>query len=154
MNKKLENPVERLDPAECWELLGPVTVARLAVVVDRQPEIFPVNYVLDKGTVVFRSDVGTKVRAAIQDLCAMEADGYDPGTGTAWSVVVKGPARIISDPQEKKDVDALHLDPWQPGPKVHYLRLLPAVVTGRRFKTTRPDIWTTPVTDARTEEFH
>ena len=56
--------------------------------------------------------------------------------------------------EEKAAADALHLDPWQPGSKSHYLRLTLDALTGRRFKTTRPDIWNTPVWDARSELFH
>ncbi len=135
-------------------MLGQTTVGRLALIVENHPDIFPVNYVLDEGSIVFRTGIGTKFWSSMRDPCALEIDGFNAGSGKAWSVVVRGQARLIVDQQEKAAADALHLDPWQPGSKRHYLRLSFDAVTGRRFKTTRPDVWTTPVWDPRSELFH
>ena len=52
--------IERLDPEECWALLGQMNVGRLAVLVEGHPDIFPVNYVLDGQGIVFRTGAGTK----------------------------------------------------------------------------------------------
>ena len=46
----------------CWMLLRSVEVARLAVSVDDRPDIFPVNFVVDHGTVVIRTWVRVEVR--------------------------------------------------------------------------------------------
>ncbi|KRE80418.1 pyridoxamine 5'-phosphate oxidase family protein [Arthrobacter sp. Soil762] len=154
MTQEAADPIERLSPDECWELLGRTSVGRFAVIVEDHPEIFPVNYVLEHGSIVFRTGVGTKYWATMKDPCALEIDGYDASSGKAWSVVVRGRTRLILDREEKKAADALNLDPWQPGSKSHYLRLDFEAVTGRRFTTTRPDIWHTPATDPRTDIFH
>ena len=62
----------------CWMLLRSVEVARLAVSVDAQPDIFPINFVVDHGTVVFRTDEGSKFAAMMSNrLVAFEVDGYD-----------------------------------------------------------------------------
>ena len=62
-----------------------------------RPEIFPINFVVDHGTVVFRTAEGTKLAGAVQgDAVAFEADGYERDTGEAWSVVVKGHAEEIA----------------------------------------------------------
>jgi hypothetical protein len=54
------------------------------------PEIFPVNYVVAHGTVVFRTAAGLKhVSARLNRLVTLEADGVDLEKGVAWSVVVK-----------------------------------------------------------------
>lgn len=154
MSNQPQDPIERLAPEECQELLRSTNVGRLAVIVDHHPDIFPVNYVLDQGSIVFRTGIGTKFWATMKDPCALEIDGYSALSGKAWSVVVRGQTRLILDREEKAAADALHLDPWQPGSKSHYLRLNLDAVTGRRFTTKRPDIWNTPVTDARTDTFH
>ncbi|MDQ0028675.1 pyridoxamine 5'-phosphate oxidase family protein [Arthrobacter bambusae] len=154
MNPQSADAVERLSPEECLELLGHATVGRLAVIVGKHPDIFPVNYVVDRGSIVFRTGVGTKFWSTMRDPCALEIDGFEAGSGKAWSVVARGPAHLIVDLQEKAAADALHLDPWQPGSKSHYLRLTLDALTGRRFKATRPDIWNTPLWDARSELFH
>ena len=44
-----------LSESECWELLDHATVGRLAVDIAGQPDIFPINFVVDKSGIVFRS---------------------------------------------------------------------------------------------------
>ena len=46
-----------------------------------RPEIFPINYVVDHGTVVFRTAEGTKLAGAVQRDVAFEADGYETADG-------------------------------------------------------------------------
>lgn len=139
---------------ECWELLADDTLGRLALVVDGHPEIFPVNYALDRRSIVFRTSGGTKLWGAMTERpAALEIDGYDPRTEEAWSVVVRGGTREIADQAEKDAVDALRLEPWQPGKKEHYIRLDPRALTGRRFKVARPDVWNTRLSDRRRASF-
>ena len=139
---------------ECWELLGAGVVGRLALVVDGHPEIFPLNYVLDRRTIVFRSAGGTKLWGAkAARPAALEIDGYDPERQEAWSVVLRGDTELISSQEEKDVVDALRLEPWQPGDKGNYIRLTPQALTGRRFKVNRPDVWNTRPNDARRSTF-
>ena len=88
--------IEVLSTTRCWELLRESVVGRLAVTVDGGPDIFPVNPVVDHGTIVFRTSAGTKLAAAKGRDVAFEVDGYDISTAQAWSVVVKGRAHEIS----------------------------------------------------------
>ncbi|MDQ2797378.1 MAG: pyridoxamine 5'-phosphate oxidase family protein [Actinomycetota bacterium] len=118
----------------CWELLRTSVVGRLAVVFDGQPDIFPVNYVVDHGSVVFRTAAGTKLAAAKGRDVAFEADGYDTADGTAWSVVVKGRATAIRELNESIAVMSLPLLPWQEGNKPWFIRVDDTSVTGRRLK--------------------
>ncbi|HEY8701202.1 MAG TPA: pyridoxamine 5'-phosphate oxidase family protein [Arthrobacter sp.] len=139
---------------DCWELLEAGVVGRLALIVDEHPEIFPVNYVLERRSIVFRTAVGTKLWGANASRpAALEIDGYDPHQEEAWSVVARGETAIITNPDEIAAVDALHLEPWQPGPKDHYVRLSPRALTGRRFKVNKPDVWNTRLTDQRRSSF-
>jgi nitroimidazol reductase NimA-like FMN-containing flavoprotein (pyridoxamine 5'-phosphate oxidase superfamily) len=108
--------VQNLGNHECWALLRTVSVGRLAVLVDGQPDIFPINYTVDGGTLVFRTGQGTKLAAASGGApVALEADGVDATTGLAWSVVVKGPAKAITGTENILDSAALFLFPWQAG---------------------------------------
>jgi uncharacterized protein len=139
---------------QCWDLLDSETVGRLGLVVDEHPEIFPVNYVLDNRTIVFRTGRGRKlwgVMAARPSV--LEIDGYDPRSEDAWSVVARGETHLIEDPEELARVEAQGLQPWQPGPKDRYIRLTPRVLTGRRFKVNPPDVWETRPNDARRASF-
>jgi nitroimidazol reductase NimA-like FMN-containing flavoprotein (pyridoxamine 5'-phosphate oxidase superfamily) len=122
-----------LSTNQCWELLRESVVGRLAVTVDGSPDIFPVNPVVDHGTIVFRTTAGTKLAATKGRDVAFEVDGYDAGTAQAWSVVVKGRAFQILEIEETLRALRLPLYPWQPGRKPRFVRIEPTTVTGRRF---------------------
>lgn len=142
--------VEHLPVHVCWALLRTTDVGRLAVLMDDHPDIFPLNYAVDHGTLVFRSGEGTKVTGALSEApVALEADGYEPTTATAWSVVVKGRAEAIFQPQGLIDTVDLPLFPWQAGDKNRFIRVVPDVITGRRFPVANPHIWRVPLTDTR-----
>lgn len=142
---------EILETNECWELLRGVSVGRLAVVVEDHPDIFPVNYKVDHGTLVFRTGEGTKLHAALGDApVAIEADGVNADTGVAWSVVVKGQASAVKLTQDVLDTVGLLLFPWEAGQKDQFIRITPSKVTGRRFKVTPPVTWWSPLDDAPT----
>jgi len=124
---------QELTKSECFELLAREQLGRVAVVDDRGPMIFPVNFVLDRHMVVLRTDEGTKLNAAIKgSRVAFEIDGADPVTRTGWSVLVRGEAVEVTDPAELARLRKLPLHPWAPGAKAHYARILPATLTGRR----------------------
>ena len=64
-------------------------------------------------------------------------------------MVVKGRAERIEQIQDLMDTVDLPLFPWQPGPKNRFIRILPAVVTGRRFPVADPSVWRTPLSEAK-----
>jgi uncharacterized protein len=138
------SPVQNLEHHECWAMLRTVSVGRLAVLVDGRPDIFPINYAVDGGTLVFRTGEGTKLSGASGDAAvALEADGVDSATGLAWSVVVKGTGRVVTGTDEVLDTSQLYLFPWQAGRKDAFVRITPDSVTGRRLKVTEPMTWWT-----------
>lgn len=127
-------PMEHLDAAECWSLLRTGDVGRLAVSIADHPDIFPVNYVVDGTSIVFRTAAGTKLAGAVLGRSvAFEIDGYDPAAGEAWSVVVKGRAREIEHMIEYFAAEELPLFPWHASPKPDFVRIDGEIVTGRRF---------------------
>lgn len=143
------NSATELAPHQCWALLRTVQIGRLAVWVESHPDIFPINYVVDHASIVFRSGEGTKLAGALaQSPVAFEVDGYDPGTSHAWSVVVKGETESIRKTEDVLDSFTLPLFPWHAGHKEHFARIIPTVLTGRRFKVADPDMWRTPFMDA------
>jgi uncharacterized protein len=124
---------QELTKSECFELLARERLGRVAVVDDRGPVVFPVNFVLDRHMVVFRADAGTKLDAACRgSRVAFEVDGTDAAAHTGWSVLIRGEAVEVTDPAELARLRKLPLDPWAPGAKTHYVRILPTVLTGRR----------------------
>jgi len=124
---------QELSKSECFQLLARERLGRVAVVDDRGPVVFPVNFVLDRHMVVFRTDEGTKLDTACRgSRVAFEVDGTDAVDRTGWSVVVRGEAVEVTDRSELARLRKLPPDPWAPGAKTHYVRILPAVLTGRR----------------------
>jgi hypothetical protein len=130
-----------LEPDECWALLDASEVGRLAVAIRNHPDIFPINYIVDRGAVVFRTAEGTKLAAAVLGVSvAFEIDGYNPDAGEAWSVVVKGRAVEIERMQDVFEAAELPLFPWQAAPKHRFVRIEPDEVTGRRFHVVGNDV--------------
>ena len=134
--------LERLNERDCWDLLAATPVGRIGVLNDSAPEVYPVNHVVDDRTIVFRTEPGSKLRGLLRSpAVCYEVDGIDPEERTGWSVLVKGTARQIDDPDELRRVADLDLRYWALGPKDHWIRITPAEVTGRR-------IWRRPSTTA------
>jgi uncharacterized protein len=140
--------LEHLTPAQCWALVRSVPVGRIGVLNDSAPEIYPLNHVVDHDTVVFRTDPGAKLRGLCRSpsVC-FEVDGIDAGTATGWSVLVKGRAVEVHDPDDLRRLSDLPLRYWAVGDKVHWVRIVPAEVTGRR-------IWNRAVRDLPGEVPH
>ena len=128
---------EVLGLSDCWQLLRGAPVGRLALTRGDQPEIFPVNFVVDHASIVFRTQEGTKLTFSLGRRVAFEADGYDAESGEAWSVVVKGKAWEVSQLHEVLDALELPLFPWHATPKGHVIRIEPDAVSGRRFRVAR-----------------
>lgn len=128
--------MEQLTVSQCWALLRSVPVGRLAVVVDGKPEIFPLNHVIDHGTVVFRTAEGTKLMGTLGQDVAYEADGVLEGGAVAWSVVVKGRGREVAKLHESLESLELPLFPWHRGPKPRIIRIEPEGISGRQFVVT------------------
>jgi nitroimidazol reductase NimA-like FMN-containing flavoprotein (pyridoxamine 5'-phosphate oxidase superfamily) len=124
---------EVLSVPDCWALLREQSVGRLAVDHDGRPDIFPVNYAVDHGTVVFRTGSGSLFASSAGAWVAFEVDGYDVAAATAWSVVIRGTAQEVRELDDVVDLLAMPLLPWHPGPKPRLVRVEPDSVTGRRF---------------------
>jgi uncharacterized protein len=128
-----DDPVTILSASESWNLLASVALGRLVTVVDGQAEIFPVNFVVQRKTVLFRTAEGTKlVSAAINNRVLFEADEHDVAEG--WSVIVKGVARTMHSDEEVREAQRAQLLSWIATRKLHYVRVLPTAITGRRFR--------------------
>ena len=113
-------------------------MGRLAVVVHGKPEIFPITHIVDHGTVVFRTAVGTKLEASVGGPVAFEVDGVDFEKRLAWSVVVKGDAHEIHGTVEMINALTLPLSPLHPSAKPRFVRIDPTSITGREFTITAP----------------
>jgi uncharacterized protein len=128
----ISQPVAVLSADESLDLLARNALGRLVTSVNGQPEIFPVNFVVQNRTVLFRTAEGTKlVSAAINNNVLFEVDDHDAAQG--WSVVVKGVARMVRGRDEMAEAQRAQLMPWTATLKQHYVRIQPISITGRRF---------------------
>jgi nitroimidazol reductase NimA-like FMN-containing flavoprotein (pyridoxamine 5'-phosphate oxidase superfamily) len=120
---------------ECNALLAEARLGRLAVVVDGRPEIFPVNHVFDEtdGCVAFPTNANTKLHAALSwPFVAFEIDGMDDDPPRGWSVLVVGHAEEVTDADVIARLAARRRTVWRAGLLMHWLRIVPSKVTGRR----------------------
>ena len=126
--------VQTLDREECMRLMKghPACVGRIALGGPR-PTIFPVNYAIDEGNVVFRTGPGSKFHAAVESsFVAFEVDWVEPSLQLGWSVVVRGQARLLTHPADIDRVQRLPLLPWTNGDKAHFVSIESKLVSGRR----------------------
>lgn len=133
MMSATDEPVIVLSASQSWELLASVALGRLITSVEGQPAIFPVNFVVQRRTVLFRTAEGTKlVSTAIKNNVLFEADGYDRDEG--WSVIVKGNPRRLRTEDEIAEAQQAGLRPWTATLKLHWVRIVPYSITGRRIR--------------------
>lgn len=127
------DPVAILSERESWDLLDGVALGRLVTAVDDEAHIFPVNFVVQNRTILFRTAAGTKlISAAINNQVVFEADDHNSAEG--WSVIVRGIARTVRTDEELDEAERAQLLPWTATTKTHYVRVSPVRVTGRRFR--------------------
>lgn len=124
---------EELTETECWDLVAQAVVGRIAICLDGRAHIFPINFVRDQDSIVFRTAAGTKLSAAGDRHVAFEVDGYEADRGVAWSVIIAGHAAEIVSRADWSHADELPLFPWHVAPKPHFVRVTADEISGRRF---------------------
>lgn len=127
------DPVTVLDEHEAWNLLSSVPLGRLVTSFGGQLEIFPVNFVVQNGTVLFRTAEGTKLFTTVMnEKVLFEADDHTVAEG--WSVIVRGSAKMLSSAEDIHEADQAGLMPWVPTEKLRYVRVTPTEISARRFQ--------------------
>ncbi len=121
-----------LTPTECLDLLGSVRLGRVAYD-DDGPVVLPVNYVVDRGTLLFRTSPYGKLGRHMQgSQVAFEVDQIDESTGAGWSVLVRGRAGYV-DPLDLPETGARPASWREPeGLQSLHVRITPTSVSGRR----------------------
>ncbi|GLW66901.1 pyridoxamine 5'-phosphate oxidase [Actinomadura rubrobrunea] len=129
-----DEPILTLDRRTCLALLGGVSIGRVAWADDDgRVTVLPVNFVMDGDAVVFRTSSGAKLAAvARRRPMTFEADDAEPALRTGWSVLVQGPAEIITDVDELRRLESRGLEPWATDAKPYFVRVAARHVTGRR----------------------
>ncbi|MDO5076242.1 pyridoxamine 5'-phosphate oxidase family protein [Corynebacterium sp.] len=124
--------VKILSAEECFERLASQELGRIVVRRKDDMDIFPVNYVVDQGCVYIRSAEGNKVfTVALNHDVLFEVDLVE--VETAWSVVIKGEAELLTRSEDIAHADSLPLTPWLPTLKYNYVKITPNQISGRSF---------------------
>lgn len=128
-----QGPISVLGDSEAWNLLSSVALGRLVTSFGGQLEIFPVNFVTQKGAVLFRTAEGTKLFSTVMnEKVLFEADDHTADEG--WSVIIRGTARMLSSADEIHQAEESGLMPWVPTEKLRFVRVTPTEISARHFR--------------------
>ena len=90
---------QHLPPEECRELLAAKSVGRVAFNGPDGPQVLPVNYVVHRRSIFFRTAAGSALGNAMRNTpVAFEIDDIDEVLQSGWSVVAVGEADLVDDP--------------------------------------------------------
>ncbi|MDN3027183.1 pyridoxamine 5'-phosphate oxidase family protein [Streptomyces sp. S.PB5] len=121
-----------LTPEECWRRLATHGVGRLALSTAEGPAVVPVNYSVVDGGIAFRTAPGTAPSRAVGNPVAVEVDRIDEAFARGWSVLVRGRARAVTDPDTvRRLTDCAYSAPWAGGRRDLWVYVDPERVTGR-----------------------
>jgi nitroimidazol reductase NimA-like FMN-containing flavoprotein (pyridoxamine 5'-phosphate oxidase superfamily) len=116
-----------LTPEVCRTLLASHEVGRVAFVGDEgDPVVLPVNYLVWGDDIIVRTDGGEAHEHLPLHRAAFEVDRVDEEAHTGWSVLVRGPARDIPEPDEFARPES-----WEPGEKSRWIAIKIDRVSGR-----------------------
>jgi hypothetical protein len=131
MNAK-GSALERLPDGDCLRLIASVPVGRIVYTLRALPAVEPVNFAVDDGDIVFRTEPGGQLAAAVrQAVVAFEVDELDFARRDGWSVTIVGTAREVTDPADVARLGQIGLASWAPGERQHFVRITPGIITGR-----------------------
>lgn len=129
----MDEGVELLTELQCHDLLAQSEVGRVGVSVGALPAIFPVNYRVIDGHIVFRTAPGTKLSAAAAgSVVAFEVDHFDAAARSGWSVLAVGRAEVVHDLATTFQVIDSQLEPFAGGCRTSIVRIEPSFISGRR----------------------
>jgi nitroimidazol reductase NimA-like FMN-containing flavoprotein (pyridoxamine 5'-phosphate oxidase superfamily) len=130
--------IEELDEDQCLTLIAEGGIGRIAYTSRFGPAVLPVNYVWRDGAVVFRtaenSPLDEDLRTGIANAdyrVAFEIDRIDAAARQGWSVLIQGPAHHVTGAEEDAARET-GVEPWAPGDRELFVRIVPSRITGRR----------------------
>jgi uncharacterized protein len=134
--------IEILDRDRCMSLLRSAPIGRLGFTSGALPVILPISFVVVDEDIVFRTAPGSKLEASLRrQVACIEADGFDPLYHTGWSVLVTGPTRVVTDPEEAARMAELPLPTWtRVVEDEHHVVLRSELVTGRWLRSSSGEV--------------
>ena len=97
--------VESISVDRAVQILREEFVAHVGVVTGDGPYVTPISYVYSGNDIAFRTRAGSRLDAMRADprVC-LEVSRYEPSSGAWESVIVRGLAREVDDPQRVQDI--------------------------------------------------
>ena len=127
--------LQTLTAAECYDLLSPGGVGRVAFTAADGPVVLPVNYAMVGQTVIFRTAPDTLLTGYLDGPAGFEVDRLDEALSQGWSVLVTGRAvRVTSEAEVRHLAQHAGVRPWAGGARDVYVRIIPRRITGRRIR--------------------
>jgi hypothetical protein len=128
--------LQRLSRDKCLTLMASVPVGRIIYTRRALPAVELVNFALDHGDIVIRTDRSGKLAAAARGaVVAFEADQMDLAGQSGWSVTAIGPSTEVIDPGELARLRTIGLKSGAPGEREHFIRISPVMLDGRYLRT-------------------
>ncbi len=125
--------LQALTAAECYDLLSPGGVGRVAFTTTDGPIVLPVNYAMAGQTVIFRTAPDTLLAGYLNGPAGFEVDRLDEALSQGWSVLMTGRAvRVTSEAEVRQLEQHTDIRPWAGGARDVYVRIIPRKITGRR----------------------
>jgi nitroimidazol reductase NimA-like FMN-containing flavoprotein (pyridoxamine 5'-phosphate oxidase superfamily) len=135
----VDDGLELLTEDQAQGLLAAGEVGRVGITIGALPAIFPVNYRLIDGSIVFRTAPGSRMSAAAEGtVVAFEVDDYQLADRSGWSVLAIGRADVIHDLAVSSMVLDARLQPFADGSRTAIVRIEPTFISGRRIVHEQP----------------
>jgi nitroimidazol reductase NimA-like FMN-containing flavoprotein (pyridoxamine 5'-phosphate oxidase superfamily)/DNA-binding XRE family transcriptional regulator len=110
-------------------------VGRLAATTPDGPLVVPLNYSVLDGEITFRTAADTAAAHAVGTDVAFEVDHIDEALSAGWSVLVRGRARAVTDPDTVRRLEELaYSGPWAGGERLLWVCVDPVAISGRRIE--------------------
>ena len=129
----IDEGLELLSEDDAWRLLQTEDLGRVGVSVGALPAIFPVNYVVLDGAVLYRTSPGSKLAAATANaIVAFEVDHHDRRDRSGWSVLLVGLSEVVHDVGMAARAVTAGLEPYAEGRRGNLVRIHAELISGRR----------------------
>ena len=128
-----DSALRQMSRDECLHLMTSVPVGRIIYTRQALPAVELVNFAVDNGDIIIRTDPSGKLAAATREaVVAFEADSVDSDRHVGWSATVVGQSQEVTDPDEIGRLEQIGLYSWAPGDRQHFIRISPGILNGRR----------------------
>jgi uncharacterized protein len=125
---------QHLSRDECLRLMASVSMGRIIYTRQALPAVELVNFALDHGDIVIKTDGAGKLAAATRHtVVAFEADCLD-AEQAGWSVTAVGRSREVTDPEDIGRLQKIDLSSWAYGAQELFIRVSPEILNGRRLR--------------------